>query len=351
MSADDINPFEIVKDSSIWKDLDTRNALSRKDPYLRIGIVKKIFQMKDSNELRYLVETIQYGVKLEVNAKMMVRFGGIYNYEDYVNRGYKIDDKPDRVQDFSVKPGDIVIVAFLGGFAKDAVILGGLQHPGRKCSLDARDGPSYKSEFNGIEIHINKDGEYKLTFKGQPTNISKLSDIPTKKIEDPKYNENIAGSFLKFDKTGSFEINDSSNKNGIQFFKIDKQAGTIEISSGKISFKMNKKEEKVELTAKEFISKAQNKIESTTKDFSLKADSTVKIKSPKIALGNDGNELLDLVSQLADLVQTIARENSTEVHPTAVGPSGPPNNASAYTQAASKAKSIKSKIDSIKGSL
>jgi hypothetical protein len=344
------NPFEIIKDSSIWQNSSAFSAVTAKDPYIRIGIVKKVFKEERTSDIRYLVQIQDRNDSIEVSARMMRSFGGVYNYEDIIHRGYKIEDKPDSTRDFTTKAGDAVLVAFLNGEAREAVILGGITHPARKVDLDISKGPQYKSEFNGIEKVINSDGEYIVTFKGQPTNLSKLLDKPSKKLEAPKYDADVGTSFFKFDKTGSFEVSDNA-KQDKQNFKIDKKAGTVEINAGKISLKMTKKGEKVDLKAKELSIKAETKIAEETKDFSMKASSTAKIDSPKIAFGSGGVELLDLVSQLADLVKTIATENSTEVHPTAVGPSGPPNNAGAYTSAASKAGSIKSKVDSIKGSL
>src|SRR5690606_2811389 len=103
------------------------------------------------------------------------------------------------------KAGDAVLVAFLNGEAREAVILGGLIHPARKSTLDITKGPQYISEFNGVETSINNDGEYKLTFKAVPTNAKKLDDKPSSKIPAPTYDTKVGGSFFWFDKTGSIE--------------------------------------------------------------------------------------------------------------------------------------------------
>jgi hypothetical protein len=339
-----------VKDSSIWHQQDYLDATVRKDPYIRIGIVKRVHIDSVTGELKYLVEVRNTNDAVEVNARMMRRFGGAYNYEDIIHRGYKIDDKPDPVRFFEAKAGDTVIVCFLNGEGREALILGGFMHPARKTDLKIADGPQYKSEFNGIETHINKDGEYTVTFRGQPTNIAKLSDKPSKALETPKYDTSVGTSYYKFDKTGSYEVGDNA-KSLKQFMRIDKKAGTIEISSGKIQLKMTKEGEKVNLKSKELDIISDDKIKEKTKDYELDASSTTKIKSPKIAIGKGGTELLDLVSQLAAIVKDIATQNSSEIHPTGVGPSGPPTNAGAYASAASKAGTVKSKVDSIKGSL
>lgn len=65
------------------------------------------------------------------------------------------------------------------------------------------------------------------------------------------------------------------------------------------------------------------------------AKGKIAIGDGKVALGNkDGDELLDLVSQFIALV-------AAHIHPTTMGPSGPPTNASSMT-------SIKTKLDAIK---
>jgi phage gp45-like len=343
-------PNYIVKDSSVWQTASHSEAISRKDPYIRIGIVKSVFVDKNTNELRYLVEVRDTNDAIEVNARMMRRMGGVYNYEDIVHRGYKINDKPDEVNDFSAKAGDAVIVCFLNGNGREALILGGFHHPARKTNLKAEDGPQYESEFNGILTQINKDGEYTVTFRGQPTNLSKLSDKPSKIIDKAKYNESVGTSFYKFDKTGSFEISDNDKK-AKQNFRIDKKTGFIELNSGKVQMKFTKDGEKVYLKCKDLQVVSDDKIKYATKEYELNASKTTKIKSPKIAIGQGGVELLDLVSQLAAIVKDIATQNSSEIHPTGVGPSGPPTNAGAYSSAASKAGQVKGKVDSIKGSL
>lgn len=298
------DPFKIIKDSSLWQSSATAAAITNKDPYLRIAIIKKVYREKRSSDLKYLVEIQDRNDSIEVNARMLRRFGGVFNYEDVVYHGYKIDDKPDPVKDFGAKAGDTVLVAFLNGEAREAVILGGLIHPARTSAVDITKGPQYISEFNGIETIINENGEYKVTFKAVPTNVKKLDDKPSKTLPKPTYDDKVGGSFFIFDKTGSYEVNDK-DKNGIQNFRIDKPKGTIEINSGKIKLTMTKKEEKVELKCKILNITSDDKITGKTKEFSLDASTFVKIKSPKVAIGKEGIELLDQISQAIDALAKV----------------------------------------------
>lgn len=295
------NSFSIIKDSSIWQNSKAFDAVTNKDPFIRIGIVKKVFKEDKTSDIKYLVEIQDRNDSIEVNARMMRRFGGAFNYEDTINHGYKFDDKPDPTRAFDAKAGDAVLVAFLNGEAREAVILGGLIHPARKSTLDVTKGPQYLSEFNGVETSINDQGEYKLTFKAVPTNIKKLDDKPRAKLPAPTYDDKIGGSFFQFDKTGSIEINDK-DQGGIQNLRIDKKAGTITINSGKIKLTMTKKDEKVELKCKVLNITSDDKIVEKTKESSLDASTSVKIKTPKVAIGKDGIELLDQIFQLVEML-------------------------------------------------
>lgn len=297
------NPFGIVKDSSIWNNSDAFAAVEKKDPYLRIGIVKKVYREARTSDIKYLVEVQSKNDSIEVNARLLRKFGGVYNYEDVVDHGYKFDDKPDPTRNFEAKAGDAVLVAFLGGQAREAIILGGLIHPARKSTLDITKGPQYQSEFNGIETRINENGEYTMTFKAVPTNAKKLDETPQNAIAAPTYDDKIGGSFFQFDKTGSIEINDK-DKNGIQNMRIDKPKGTITVNSGKIKLTLTKKDEKVELKCKLLDIVSDDKITVKTKEFKMEASTSTKINSPKVAIGKEGIELLD---QLFQMIEALAK--------------------------------------------
>jgi hypothetical protein len=341
------NPFNIVKDSSIWQNKDSFSAVNNKDPYLRIGIVKKVYREARTSDIKYLVEVQDRNDSIEVNARMLRKFGGVYNYEDMIDHGYKFDDKPDPVRAFDAKAGDAVLVAFLNGEAREAVILGGLIHPARKSTLDVTKGPQYISEFNGIETSINDSGEYKLTFKAVPTNAKDLDNKPSAKIPPPKYDEKIGGSFFWFDKTGSIEMSDQDGytekdkkKDNIQNMRFDKPKGTITVNSGKIKLELTKKEEKVTLKCKLLEITADDKITGKTKEYSMDASTSVKVKSPKVAIGKEGIELLD---QLFQLVEALGKV-------TPISPVGPCTALMATPQWP-QVQQVQSKIKEITGSL
>lgn len=334
------NPFAIVKDSSVWQNSDSFSAVNKKDPYIRIGIVKKAYREERTSDIKYLVEVQDRNDSIEVNARMMRKFGGAYNYEDMVDRGYKFDDKPDPTRDFGAKAGDAVVVAFMNGEAREAIILGGLIHPARESTLDITKGPQYVSEFNGVETSINNDGEFKITFKAVPTNINGLNNKPGSKLPPPTYNTQIGGSYFQFDKTGSIELNDKEEQKGIQNIKIDKPQGTITINSGKIKLTMTKESEKVDLKCKVMNTVADNKISLKTKEYVLNATTSTKINSPKVAIGKEGIELLDQIFKLVEMLGKVI-----PISP--VGPCAP----LVATPEWAQVKEVQSKVKEITGSL
>lgn len=333
------SPFDIVKDSSIWQTQESFEAVSKKDPYLRIGIVKAAYKDAATSDIRYLVAVQDRNDLIEVNARYLRSFGGVFNYEDVVYRGYKFTDKPDPVSSFEAKAGDAVLVGFLNGEAREAVIIGSLMHPARKSDMDPKKGPQLKSEFNGVETHINELGEYKLTFKALPKNISKLEEIPKTRLPKPEYDDKVGGSFLMFDKTGSIELNDK-DKGGTQSIRIDKPAGTLTLVSGNIKLTLTKKGEKVEVRSKVLEVSSENSISFKTKEYKVDASSEVKIKAAKVAIGKDGVELLDQISKLIQALGSV----------TPISPMGPCTALTATPQW-SQVQQIQSKIKEIAGSL
>jgi hypothetical protein len=289
----------IVKDSSVWVDTSTTRDNRGRSAFVRIGIVKKIYQDTVDGDIRYLVEIQDTNDKIPISCRILSRFGGVYNYEDMVARGYSTTGAPDPIQNYDAKAGDIVLIAFINGEGREGVILGGMTHAARKVSLDPTDGPQYKTEFNGVETLINKDGEITVTFKGQPTNLSMLNSTPSKRISEPKYNTTVGTSYYKFDKTGSYTVSDNSNS-GVQSIKIDKPAGTLTISSGNISLKMTKGSEAVNLISKTLNGDVTDKISMQTKEYLISSSSRAFINSPKVAIGKEGIELLDQLFQLID---------------------------------------------------
>ena len=332
--------FEIVSCSSVWRDSEAFSAAYTKDPYLRLGIIKKVQQNPQTKELNYLVEVKNKNDPTPINCVMLRSSGGAFNYDDTVLRGYKYDDNPETDMPYSKRAGDVVLVGCFNGEAREGVILGFISHPARKITLDASKGPQFVSEFNGVETSINESGEYKLTYKALPTNLNKLLDKSGTTVPAPTYDAKVGGSHLKFDKTGGFTITDAAQENP-QRLNIDKAAGTFTINSGKISITLTKKNENISVKSKVLDIVSETSFNLKTKDASIEASKTLKLKSPKVAIGTGGTELLDQISKLVDGIGNMIIQTPMGPCPTPI--SGMPG----WTSVTS----IKSKIDEIKGSL
>jgi len=297
---------EIVMDSSIWKNNYSFDAASKKDMSVRAGMVREEMFDQVSGQTKYVVEVFDKTNQIPVVCVRMDRFGGAYNYEEYTHNVNVSDAKNlSSGSKYAVRAGDVVIVAFANGDSREGFILGGIRHPSRQERTNNGTGIAYMSEFNGMETSINKDGEYKLTFKGQPTNVAELSKPSDgNNIPAPTYNTSVGTSYLQFDKTGSWTLTDSATSKP-QTIKVDKPGGKITITSGDVVLTMDKNAQLTSLVTKDLTVDASNSIKETTKEYSLTADTFVKIKTPKVAIGTDAIELLNTLVKLVDALAMV----------------------------------------------
>ncbi len=329
-----------VKDSSMYDDKSSMKLLNQRDATVKIGMVKEVRKIPNTNENRFVVEVWDKSQHIPVLCSYLSRFGGVYNYEEYNWRGFFAGPDTAGRSEYSVRAGDTVLVAYVNGTSQEGVIIGGIKHPGRPPQFEPEDDVVYASEFNGLKKEINIDGEYVTTFRGIQTNLADLAKAPDgSPIPPPEYDEEIGTTFTKFDKTGGWTVNDNASEDPQSIF-VDKANGKIIITSGKIVFTMEKESELTSLVTKEFTIEATDKIEAMTKEWSIAASSTAKIKSPKIAFGSDGTELLDQIIK--------SLEALGEVKP--ISPTGPCSPLMGTPEWV-KVQEIISKINGIKGSL
>lgn len=330
----------IIKDSSIWKSVDSYKASKSRDTSINLGIIRTANFNPVTQEITYIVEVQRDGDKLAVPCRTMTNIGGIFNYEEYTKQTYNYDQGSDELPAFETKAGDTVLVSFLNGDPREGIIIGSMHHPGRQRELSLDDGVQYKRVINGVEHLINNEGEYTVTFKGQPTNLKLLSDKPgNKAIPAAEYDQEVGTTYYKFDVEGGWTVSDNATSDP-QTVHIDKSNGEITITSGKIELKMAKQDEATSLTTKTLDISATDSMTTLTKKWATEASESAKLKSPKVAIGTDGIELLD---QLVKLITAIGSQTII----TPVGPAAPVSASPQWSQVAQ----IQSKINSIKGSL
>lgn len=324
-----------VKDSSLYYNTSAFKEFYGKDTAVRVGIVRSESKNLE-DETTYVVEVINNGTQVPVPCILLTRFGGPYNYEEYKLKSWGQNvsgDKlpPTTASTYDLRDGDVVLVAFIDGKSREGVILGCLRHPSRPEKTEDNE-LSYISEYNGLETRINKDGSYKVTFKGAPLNDNKKTP-PGEPVKPPEYNEEIAGSYFGFEETGSFIASD-----GKQSIEIIKQDGTIEIKSGENLIVLDSgtntliKTEKIITSCKEASMDVSGSYKLKSKNLSLQGN--------KIAIGNAGFELFDGLSRFIDAIGTLVIMSPT-------GTCVPIQGAPTWAQVLA----IKQQIDAIKGKI
>lgn len=282
----------IIDDSSIHGNPD---AMMAKDYSIRIGMVRELVYLESSQQTRYIVEVWRNGKSFPMTCMRTSRFGGLYNYEEYNYRGFNAGDSDSGKGNFTVVPGDMVVVATANGDTKEGIILSGLNHAGRDEILPASNDVAFINEFNGIQTMINKSGEYRVTFKGQPTNLAKLSEPPTGNAYPlPEYDGNVGYSYYEFDKTGSFQVTDNANDKLPQHIKIDKKNGKMEIVSGKTSLTIDKAAESYEIVNKATTFTSADSWNLKTKATNIDSSDVINAKSKTINTEGKWNQKGDV---------------------------------------------------------
>lgn len=250
---------------------------------LRMGVVVKIHEIEDPSNLRkvmpeYDVLAINDDPDLGVNTLIYERcwrvdgFGGI---NDFFQAKLKASPKPEELSkkfDFTKNVGSIVLLLCLDNAAEKAIIIGSLANPSQKL-LTKELGHHMEGQFNGVNWKVNKDGELVVTFNTPPTEEGKPTD------------EKAAGTNVKIDKTGSFELNVSEK----EFIKVNKTEKTIAVNAEK-DIKVNTEananitaKANITLTNKDLVVNAEGKISFNAKSPSaFKIDGALEIKASKL---------------------------------------------------------------------
>jgi len=250
-----------IPPSGLLGDLDSNeiNAMNRRfqNTPLRVGIVVESYDIDNQKNIsknvpEYTVVTkesnpsggIDY--KKYTNVISLDKFGGVADFFEYRLRPNtavvdKESNKPS--YDFAKQNGSLVLLLCLDGFSEQAIIIGGLpniinEKTQRKTTLTKENALHMEGEYNGINWKVNKDGEFVLTFKSSTDNNGKI------------INDKYSGTFVKIDKTGSFETKDKHNH-----VRLDNDKGGINFTTD-ASQKTNA-DKNIELTAKaDFIVKS-----------------------------------------------------------------------------------------------
>lgn len=269
----------IIDDSSR---LPNEEHYINKDYSIRVGMIREHVFLSNSGETRYIVEVWKNNKLYPMTCMRTSRFGGLYNYEEFNFRGFNVGEDAASLGNFKFSPGDMVIVVAADGESREGFILGSVKHYGRDEVLSATGDIAYASEFNGLQTLINKYGEYRVTFKGTPTNIKELETAPNgSEYPLPEYNNEVGFSYYEFNKNGSYLVTDNTEKDPQSIF-IDKEKGQVVITSGKTTLTIDKAKESLSVVNKKTTIDSKDEFNLNTKKTTIKSSELVSVDAADI---------------------------------------------------------------------
>ena len=178
-------------------------------------------------------DRMEYVVKVRgqeyPNAICMREAGGIYNYQERVRKGIERSESNQITKGTydELLDGEHVWVAFIEGYGNAPLILGGSEHPlhGKYKKLKSSDGLKEVKEFNGVEISIDKDGNYAI------------ENVGLKNAEGAIQNPQGVGAKFTIQSDGTIEMNNGAkiklSSDGILI--SDQFNNQIELKDGEIN--------------------------------------------------------------------------------------------------------------------
>jgi phage baseplate assembly protein gpV len=241
-------------------------------------------------------------------------FGGVADYESWTPRKAKInplgvDPRNNQTNPSGFEPGSQVLVLCLNGNSQYGVIIGGVPHT--NGAKQQEKGVSWVRRFNGVTMQIDDDGQFILSFAGATEANGERRGSA---------DETAAGSTMTFAKDGGIKL---ETKDGQQSVHLDH-------ANNKIAVRANAE---LEITGLD-PDGSTPKFQLSMKDGEL----TVKLQdgASLAVVGKDGNAQLTvgdgakhvaIVEALEGLYNQLKLKLDlfdAHIHPSAMGPTGPP---------------------------
>jgi phage gp45-like len=261
---------------------------------LRMGIVDKIYAYDDPNNFSKL--TTEYDLLIfEQNLdrgstiltyKNCIASDGLGSIADYFEKNLRqktVNNNPAGILNTTYQNGAIVILLCLDGVSEKAVIVGGINHPDRPTNLTTTE-PQLYGEYNGVAVVVNPDGSTSLTFKGQTDSYG----VPTDASQ--------GSTVVEIERDGTFQVANSEVT-----IRMDKTSKELTLSS----------------TGNWTVNIQGNTNITTQGDANIIAQGNTVVDGASIKLGANASHPLIF----GDLFMALF---NSHVHPTGVGPSGPP---------------------------
>jgi len=295
------------------------------NPYLKVGIIVKTYDINDSPNVSKLVP--EYDVMTfeqnEDRGSTVITYknclassslGSIADFFEMKLRQMEKNKNKDAAPSPGGQDGSIVLLLCLNGLSDRGIIIGSLGHPDRKTTLK-EEGPRLEGEYNGVNIKVEKDGSTSLTFRGATDSEGKVKDkeqgdtvITIEK--DGSYQVKHKTITQRLDKNGKAsltadgDISNTTKKNfnvtateniamkATKNFTLD-CADLVAKASGSATLECQKLEVK-----------AQSEISMKGSEFKVEAEALAKIKATSItldgmvALGGEGGQPVLLLSTM-----------------------------------------------------
>lgn len=253
---------------------------------LRVGVIVNIYSISDPKNRTKL--TTEYDVvSVEQNEdkgattilyRNCIGSDGLGGIADFFEKNLRVKEaqtyKGNAVQ-LAGQNGSIVLLLCLDGASDKAIVIGGFPHPDRTTNLTDTE-PRLAGEYNGVAISVNSDGSTSLVFKGETNNDGDQVDSSQGNTE------------VKIEKDGSFQVDHSTVT-----LRLDKSGNVTLNATANANITING-------------------------DVNIISKGTATVEGTQVKLGI-------AAAQSAVLGDIFKKFFDQHIHPTAIGPSGPPS--------------------------
>lgn len=278
-----------------------------KNTALRLGIVVRSYDVSVPQNQSKL--TTEYDVQVfeqkedkgssVVTYRNCISAEGMGSIADFFERTLRVKEsnsKNSKNINTKNQNGAVVLILCLDGVTEKAIIIGAVTHPDRKSTL-AGHTAHLEGEFNGVNVKVEDSGAATFTFKGATDNNGKQKDASQ------------GNTVIAVEQDGSFQINHKTIT-----FRLDK-GGVVSLKS----------------TGDVNVDCATANVKASG-DATITAAGTATVEAPTVKLGAGAAEAVIKGDTFKKMVFDV------HIHPTPIGPSGPPSKPMAPDSLSKKVK-------------
>ena len=280
---------------------------------LRMGIVIREYPVTDDNNRSKLAteydvlvfEQVEDRGSTTITYKNCLSSEGFGSIPDFFEASLRVKEVggADNSLDTKDQNGAVVLLLCLDGISEKAIIIGGVNHPDRKTTV-VEDTPRLEGEFNGVNIKIEQDGSTSLEFNGATDNDGEI-------IDDSQGKTKIA-----IEKDGSFQVDHDAVT-----IRLDRK-GVVTITA----------KDDLNISCKNAKVTASENVNANCVDATITASGTATVEGQTVKLGAGAAEAVIKGDTFKKMVFDV------HIHPTPIGPSGPPSQPMAPSSLSTKVK-------------